>query len=124
MTKREKILTVVLLGNLVAYGFYQVAYVMHYLLRLTRPALMDSRVNRKGEYNVPPGKYKDPFICDSSNLENVSNTSAGATILADDYRIVTQNAQKGDFIFLDPPYQDINQHYSSAKNVKDDDNCR
>jgi DNA adenine methylase len=45
------------------------------------------RVNRKGEFNVPPGKYKNPLICDSSNLENVSNVLAGATLLADDYSV-------------------------------------
>jgi len=28
--------------------------------------------------------------------------------LADDYRNVTQNDQKGDFIYLDPPYQPLN----------------
>jgi DNA adenine methylase len=33
---------------------------------------------------------------------------AGATILADDYRNATENAQKGDFIYLDPPYQPLN----------------
>jgi DNA adenine methylase len=66
------------------------------------------RVNRRGEFNVPPGKYKNPPICDSSNLENVSKVLAGATILTDDYRDVTQNAQKGDFIYLDPPYQPLN----------------
>src|SRR5215471_490477 len=66
------------------------------------------RVNRRGEFNVPPGKYKNPLICDSSNLENVSNALAAATILAEDYRIVTQSAQKGDFIYLDPPYQPLN----------------
>jgi DNA adenine methylase len=66
------------------------------------------RVNRRGEFNVPPGKYKNPLICDSINLENVSNALAGATILADDYRIVTQNAQKDDFIYLDRPYQPLN----------------
>jgi DNA adenine methylase len=66
------------------------------------------RVNRKGEFNVPPGKYKNPLICDSSNLENVSNALARATIFADDYRNVTQNAQNGDFIYLDPPYQPLN----------------
>jgi DNA adenine methylase len=32
------------------------------------------RVNKKGEFNVPP------VICDSSNLENVSNALARATI--------------------------------------------
>jgi len=62
------------------------------------------RVNRRGEFNVPPGKYKNPLICDSSNLENVSNALAGATILADDYRNAMENAQRGDFIYLDPPY--------------------
>jgi len=66
------------------------------------------RVNGKGEFNVPPGKYKNPLICDSINLENVSKALAGATILADDYRNVTQNAQKGDFVYLDPPYQPLN----------------
>jgi DNA adenine methylase len=62
------------------------------------------RLNKKGKFNVPWGKFKNPPICDSSNLENVSNALVGATILADDYRIVTQNAQKDDFIYLDPPY--------------------
>jgi DNA adenine methylase len=38
------------------------------------------RVNKKGEFNVPPGKYKNPLICDSSNLENVSNALARAII--------------------------------------------
>jgi DNA adenine methylase len=66
------------------------------------------RVNRKGEFNVPPGKYKNPLICDSSNLENVSNALSRATILADDYRDAIENAQKGDFIYLDPPYQPLN----------------
>jgi DNA adenine methylase len=66
------------------------------------------RVNNRGEFNVPPGKYKNPLICDSRNLENVSNALANATILADDYRNVTQNAQEGDFIYLDPPYQPLN----------------
>lgn len=66
------------------------------------------RVNKKREFNVPPGKYKNPLICDSGNLENVSNALARATILADDYRDVTENAQKGDFIYLDPPYQPVN----------------
>ena len=28
------------------------------------------RVNKKGKFNVPVGKYKNPLICDSSNLEN------------------------------------------------------
>ena len=30
------------------------------------------RVNRKGEFNVPFGKYKNPTLCDSNNLTNLS----------------------------------------------------
>ena len=30
------------------------------------------RVNKNGEFNVPCGKYKNPTICDSSNLRNLS----------------------------------------------------
>ena len=65
------------------------------------------RVNRKGEFNVPPGKYKNPLICDSGNLENVSNALARATILVDDYRDVIENAKKDDFVYFDPPYDPV-----------------
>ena len=71
------------------------------------------RVNRQGGFNVPPGYWKskkggftNPLICDSSNLENVSNVlrNSRATIFAGDYRAMLENAQKGDFVYLDPPY--------------------
>ena len=67
------------------------------------------RENPKGEFNVPPGNYKNPKICESNNLESVSKALAGATILADDYRNVleTENSQKGDFVYLHPPYDPL-----------------
>ncbi len=33
---------------------------------------MDYIVNKNGEFNVPCGKYKNPTICDSKNLRNLS----------------------------------------------------
>jgi DNA adenine methylase len=65
------------------------------------------RVNRKGEFNVPWGKYKNPSICDSSNLRNVSVALScyNVTIKAADYKeILLENAKEDDFIYLDPPY--------------------
>jgi DNA adenine methylase len=65
------------------------------------------RVNSKGEFNVPWGKYKNPSLCDSNNLRNVSHalSSCKVTINAADYKdILLQNAIEGDFIYLDPPY--------------------
>ena len=33
------------------------------------------RVNRNGIFNVPMGRYKNPLICDTDNLENVSKST-------------------------------------------------
>jgi DNA adenine methylase len=69
------------------------------------------RVNRNGIFNVPIGRYKNPLICDRHNLQNVSHALrySKAIILATDYRrIILENARKGDFIYLDPPYNPTN----------------
>jgi DNA adenine methylase len=67
------------------------------------------RVNNNGKFNVPWGEYKNPNICDSSNLENVSNALrySSAIISTGDYRDAIENAQKGDFVYLDPPYNPV-----------------
>jgi DNA adenine methylase Dam len=64
------------------------------------------RVNSEGEFDTPWGKYQNQTIYDSNNLENVSNVLrySGVTISACDYKEATEDAQKGDFIYLDPPY--------------------
>ncbi|MEG2454533.1 MAG: Dam family site-specific DNA-(adenine-N6)-methyltransferase, partial [Clostridia bacterium] len=43
------------------------------------------RVNRKGEFNVPMGAYKNPTICDKGNLKNVSEALQNVTIQCGDY---------------------------------------
>jgi DNA adenine methylase len=65
------------------------------------------RVNRQGEFNVPKGDYKNPTICDTGNLRNVSAALrySKVTIKTCDYKeILLQTAKEGDFIYLDPPY--------------------
>lgn len=39
------------------------------------------RVNRKNEFNVPMGDYKNPLICDADNLLNVSKALQRVEIL-------------------------------------------
>jgi DNA adenine methylase len=66
------------------------------------------RVNSKGLFNVPWGKYKDPVICNSKNLRNVSFAlqRSNAIIQVNDYKeILLKNVKEGDFIYLDPPYR-------------------
>lgn len=64
------------------------------------------RVNKNGIFNVPMRRYKNPIICDSTNLENVSNAVrySKAVIEISDYKEALFNAKKDDFIYLDPPY--------------------
>lgn len=69
------------------------------------------RVNSKGEFNVPWGRYKSPRILDESNLRAVSSVlnKPGVRIMCDDYAKVAQYARKGDFVYFDPPYQPLSR---------------
>ena len=44
------------------------------------------RVNKKGLFNVPMGSYKNPLICDESNLKAVSEKLKNVKIVCGDYR--------------------------------------
>ncbi len=78
------------------------------------------RVNRKGEFNVPFGHYKNPTICDEQLLRAASIALTRATIILGDYKHVLQdNAQPGDFIFLDPPYLPISKYSDFKRYTKE-----
>jgi len=62
------------------------------------------RVNKKGEFNVSFGDYVDPVIVDEITLQNASKAFQFAKIIHGDFELVLKNAQKGDFVYLDPPY--------------------
>lgn len=67
------------------------------------------RVNRKGEFNVPFGAYKNPTICDVENLRKVSNALRHVEIKNQDYKAVLEKAKRGDFVYFDPPYYPISK---------------
>lgn len=67
------------------------------------------RVNRKGEFNVPYGKYNNPLICDEDNLRKVSKALQGIEIKHQDYKEVLKKAKKGDFVYFDPPYYPVSK---------------
>lgn len=63
------------------------------------------RVNKKGLFNTPYGRYKNPTICDEKTLREASEILKKAKIVCGDYlEVLHEYAQPGDFIFLDPPY--------------------
>jgi len=67
------------------------------------------RVNRKGKFNVPFGRYKNPLICDSANLKVVSAALQNVEIVCGDFGKCLEFAKKGDFIYFDPPYQPLSK---------------
>ncbi len=65
------------------------------------------RVNRKGQFNVPMGAYKNPTICDETNLRNVAEVLQNVTIVCGDYTLSKTFIDGNTFVYLDPPYRPI-----------------
>lgn len=65
------------------------------------------RVNRKGQFNVPFGRYDNPKICDEVNLRGAERALCNAKIVPANFDEVVAQAKKGDFVYLDPPYQPL-----------------
>jgi len=61
------------------------------------------RVNMNGEFNVPIGT-KQNAVLDTDDFSLISSALKGAKIKACDYQKTINAAQKGDFLFADPPY--------------------
>ncbi len=69
------------------------------------------RVNSKGKFNVPLGKYVHPNIVSKENLIAVSEIlqSKDIYIKCQDFEGAIKNTTEGDFVYLDPPYQPVNE---------------
>ena len=65
------------------------------------------RVNSRGEFNVPFGRYKNPKILDERNLLAVSRAlrETKARLRCSDYASAISKCSKDDLVYLDPPYQ-------------------
>lgn len=66
------------------------------------------RVNKSGKFNVPAGKYKNPLICDTENLFNISKKLRNVIMQSCDYHDVENFADKNTFVYFDPPYRPLN----------------
>lgn len=66
------------------------------------------RVNRRGQFNVPFGRYKRaPRLYDPENLRNASLLLRRADLRCADFEATMAEAGPGDFIYLDPPYDPL-----------------
>ena len=62
------------------------------------------RVNSKGRFNVPFGRYKKPRLDDAERLETASRALKKARIDHRDFEKTVKNAGDRDFVYFDPPY--------------------
>jgi len=65
------------------------------------------RVNSRGEYNVPQGSYKNPTICDETNLRAVSDKLQNVRIVCGDYKLSRDFIDERTFAYFDPPYRPL-----------------
>jgi DNA adenine methylase len=62
------------------------------------------RVNSKGEFNVPFGRYVDPTIVKPRSIARASRLLRNVEIHSEGFGYVIDVAKEGDICYLDPPY--------------------
>ena len=78
------------------------------------------RLNKKGLFNTPFGKYKNPNICNSERLRIASEVLKHTHIICGDYlEALKEFAESGDFVFLDPPYVPISDFSDFKRYTKE-----
>lgn len=78
------------------------------------------RVNKKGQFNVPMGAYKNPLICNEKNLKAVSDKLQFVSIVCGDYKKSEDFIDEHTFVYFDPPYRPLNQTSGFTSYTEDD----
>lgn len=65
------------------------------------------RVNKRGLFNVPFGKYTNPQICDEVTILKDSELLKRVTILNDDFEKTFEYAKENTLFYFDPPYRPL-----------------
>lgn len=88
------------------------------------------RLNQKGGYNVPAGRYVRPRVVDPVRIRAAAAALAapGVTIACQSFDRAAAQARPGDFVYFDPPYAPLGptsnfRHYT-ARGFSDDDQSR
>jgi DNA adenine methylase len=112
----------VVIGLLATYAFddatYKAVRVLFNTHRITSPMLRAAwfiylnktcfnglyRVNKRNEFNVPKGDYKNPAICEPDRIREASKILQHAHLNVFGYEAALVGVQCDEFVFLDPPY--------------------
>jgi len=67
------------------------------------------RQNKKGKFNVPFGRYKNPTIYDKENLLKVHEALKNTHVFAADFEESKKNITKNTMVYFDPPYRPLSE---------------
>ena len=88
------------------------------------------RLNARGDFNVPAGRYTDPRICDATNLRAVAIAlrSSDVHMKEEGFDDAVSACGPGDLVYLDPPYAPLSSTSSftsyTARGFSDADQGR
>jgi DNA adenine methylase len=85
----------------------QLAAMLIYLNRTGFNGLF--RVNARGEFNVPAGRYERPKIADRERVARVAAALGEAQLIWGSFEAALEIAAPGDFVYLDPPYAPLSR---------------
>lgn len=113
------------------YGNYTISWVERaaYLIFLNKTCYNGLfRQNKRGEFNVPFGRYKNPTICERDTLIKAHIALADTEIFCADFTAAGGYIKKGSLVYLDPPYLPISRTSSftsySKENFAEKDQIR
>lgn len=69
------------------------------------------RLNARGDFNVPAGRYDRPIICDAANLRRVAEAlqRPDVSLVTARFDAPLAGARSEDFVYLDPPYAPVSR---------------
>ncbi len=77
------------------------------------------RVNSKGKFNVPHGRYANPRICDEETLRADSSVLQRVEILCGDFAQTGKYADDNVLYYFDPPYRPLTETSAFTSYAKD-----
>ena len=77
------------------------------------------RVNSKGKFNVPHGRYSNPKICDEETLRTDSVVLQRVEILCGDFAQTGKYAGDNVLYYFDPPYRPLTETSAFTSYSKD-----
>ncbi|EZQ10603.1 DNA methyltransferase [Candidatus Acidianus copahuensis] len=77
------------------------------------------RVNSRGEFNVPFGRYKNPSMPSKEKILAFHTMLSLVDIRNEDFEYAVKDARRGDFVYFDPPYFPVSETANFTSYVVD-----